>query len=154
MRVDPSHLIFSRIDCSFNSKRFSNKQKHKKTKEFGVNLSSTHQNSLSSLSGRFSGEEHDKIQGLKKLGFQFYKAKKINCLMVKDASLNVECKLIKAIEFKEYTLFIGEALAIEVSDNPPLAYHQGSYWKLKEMIPKPTEEERQKQKEVMDEFKK
>jgi len=124
----------------------------KKTKEFGVNLASIAQNSLSSLSGRFSGEEHDKISGLKKLGFQFYQGSKIKCLMIKDAALNVECKVIKAIDLKEYTLFIGEALAINVSDNQPLAYHQGNYWKLTEQLPKPTEEERQKQREVMDEF--
>lgn len=126
----------------------------KKTKEFGVNLASIHQNSLSSLSGRFSGVEHDKIAGFKKLEFQFYQASKIKCSMVKDAALNVECKLIKSIELKEYTLFIGEALAIKISDNQPLAYHQGSYWGLAQTIPKPTEEERQKQKEVMDGFKK
>jgi len=41
-----------------------------------------------------------------------------------------------------------------VPDIPLLAYSQGSYWKLTEQLPKPTEEERRKQKEAMDEFRK
>ena len=70
-----------------------------------------------------------------------------------DASLSIECKVIKAIELTTHTMFIGEALAMKTTEEQPLAYHQGSYWKLSETLPKPTEKERAKQKAIMDQFK-
>ena len=61
-------------------------------KEFAVNLCVSDQSILSSVAGGYSGSKYDKISALKELGFQFYDAKKIKTLMVKGASLNMECK--------------------------------------------------------------
>ena len=87
----------------------------KETKEFGVNISAIDQNVLASISGGSSGKTVDKIGALKELGFKFYKANKINTLMVEGAVLNIECKLMKEIPLGDHTMFVGEI--VEVSYN-------------------------------------
>src|SRR5271170_2950392 len=67
----------------------------KESKEFGVSIASKDQNILSSVAGIHSGKKVNKISMLEELGFEFYKAKKIDALMVSNASLNVECKLLE-----------------------------------------------------------
>ncbi len=127
----------------------------KKSKEFGVNLTALDQTKLASVAGGYSGSEYDKIEALKELGFEFYQAKKINTLMVKGASLNVECKVIKVIKLPEHTMFLGEAQ--EVSMNPDknsVCFHRGLYWNLTNNVQKPSEEERAKTKEIVEKHKK
>ncbi len=109
--------------------------------EFGVNIASIDQSVMSSISGDVSGREVDKIKVLEELGFKFYKAKKIDTLMVEDVAANIECKLIKDIDIGDHTMFIGEAIEVSVTNNKPLVYHDGKYGKVT-FIPKPSEEER------------
>ena len=69
------------------------------TKEFGVNLAAANQNIVCSVAGRYSGNETDKISLLKEAGLTvFYTAKSINVLMVQDAAMNAECRLMKQEE--------------------------------------------------------
>ena len=68
------------------------------------------QSVLSSIAGGYSGSKYDKINALKELGFEFYDASKIKGLMVKGASLNVECKLFQEITFGDHIMFIGEVM--------------------------------------------
>src|SRR3990167_3230647 len=77
-------------------------------KEFGVSLAAEDQNVVSSVAGGSSGREVDKIAVLKELGVEFYKGKKINALMVKGASLNMECKLVESIKLGDHMAFVGE----------------------------------------------
>lgn len=86
------------------------------SREFGVNLCATNQAILSSISGGYSGRYYDKINALKELGFEFYQANKINLLMVKESSLNVECKLFQEITFGDHIMLIGEV--VEDIHNP------------------------------------
>jgi flavin reductase (DIM6/NTAB) family NADH-FMN oxidoreductase RutF len=65
----------------------------KQTKEFGVNLSSTDQSVMSSIAGGYTGGRYDKINALKELGFEFYRAQKISVPMIKGAAANIECML-------------------------------------------------------------
>ncbi len=112
-----------------------------KSKEFGINLCSITQNAASSISGRVSGADVDKIKVLREFGVEFYKGKKINCLMVKGASMNAECKLHKTLELGDHTMFVGEVVEISADPNiEPLAYRDGKYWKLGEQIQKPPQE--------------
>src|SRR3989338_8098198 len=74
-----------------------------KTKEFGVNLCSANQSTLSSVSGGSSGKKINKIEALNEFGFSFFKAKQINTLMVEGCAMNVECKLIKKIKLGDHT---------------------------------------------------
>ena len=55
------------------------------SKEFGVNLCASDQSVLSSVAGGYTGSMYDKVNALKELGFEFYKAKRIIPLMVKGA---------------------------------------------------------------------
>lgn len=125
------------------------------TKEFGVNLAAVDQSVMSSLSGNYSGRFHDKINALKAMGFSFFHAKKIKVLMVKDAALHIECKLVKEIKLGDHTMLIGEALAVSHSpDKSPLVLHGGLYWELTNSIPKPSNEERQSMQKIMEDSKK
>ena len=78
------------------------------SKEFGVNLAAEDQNILSSLGGRYTGKELDKISLFKELGIVFYKAKSIKTLMIRGTAMNAECKLVKREELGDHVMFIGE----------------------------------------------
>jgi flavin reductase (DIM6/NTAB) family NADH-FMN oxidoreductase RutF len=67
----------------------------KQTMEFGVNLCSTDQSLMSSVAGGYTGTKYDKVNALKELGFEFYKAKRIGTIMVKGAAVSIECVLSK-----------------------------------------------------------
>lgn len=125
-----------------------------KTKEFGVSLCATDQNVVSSISGGSTGKEIDKIAVLKELGVEFYQGKKIKAPMIKGAALNVECRLVHAKDLGDHTLFVGEAVDVQVSDKEPLAYFAGKYWKLGERIQKPPQEVLEKIQKLVDKYKK
>lgn len=120
------------------------------SKDFGVNLCSTSQSVLSGVSGGYSGRKYDKISALKELGFQFYRAKTIDTLMVKEASLNVECKLFNEIAFGDHIMLIGEVL--DTTSNPEkqsLIYYNGRYWSLQYVV-KSTQEERERIQNILE----
>ena len=122
-----------------------------KSKEFGVNLSAQDQNVLASVAGGSSGKNVDKIAVLKELGFKFFKAKKINALMVEGAALNVECKLVNKIEVGDHVAFIGEAVEVyPITEKEPLVYHGQKFWKFGENIPRPPENEMNKIKALVE----
>ena len=122
-----------------------------KTKEFGVSLCASDQNIVSSVSGGSSGKNIDKIEVLKELGVKFFKGKKTNVMLVEGASLNIECKLIKKIKLGDHTMFVGEVVeAYNVSSKSPLVYHGQKYWKLGENIPRPSQEEMERIKSIVE----
>ena len=113
-----------------------------KTKEFGVNLAAFDQNEIASIPRNNTGKSINKIAALKDLGCKFFDAKKINTLMVENASLSAECKLVKKLDLGSHTIFIGEIVELHpVSEKVPLVYHGQKYWKLNEEIPKPQKAE-------------
>ena len=125
-----------------------------KTKEFGVNLCASDQNVLSSISGGNSGKNIDKISVLKELGFKFFKAKKINVLMINGAAMNAECKLAKEIKLGDHTTFVGEVVELYPVGKEPLVYHAQKYYKLGQAIPKPPQNELDRISKVIDKHKK
>ena len=128
------------IAVSIKPNRATNKN-IKESGKFGVNICAHDQNIISSIAGNNSGKNINKIEALKKLGYKFYNAENIKCLMVEGASLNVECKVIKTIELGDHTMFIGEALSTKIGNKKPLIYHNGKYYKLGENIKKPSKNE-------------
>ncbi|HLC64864.1 MAG TPA: flavin reductase family protein [Candidatus Nanoarchaeia archaeon] len=110
-----------------------------KSREFGINLCSASQSIVSSIAGGSSGKDVDKIAVLKGMGVEFYKGKKINALMVKNAAMNAECKLHKAIELGDHTMFVGKVVEISASDELPLIYSNGKYWNFGSGIEKPAQ---------------
>lgn len=120
------------------------------TREFGIHLCATDQTILASVAGGYSGRDYDKIDALKELGFQFYKADSIDILMVKDASLGAECKLFKEVTFGDHVMLIGEVSdAIHNSEKESLIYNNGQYWSLRS-IAKPDEKTRQSIKDTLE----
>lgn len=108
------------------------------TKEFGINLASDEQNVLSSVSGKYSGKNVNKVALLKELGFEFYDGEKISVPMVKGAVLNAELKLIKHETMGDHIIFIGQVIkSSAIESMRPIIYSAGKYWKLGENIPKP-----------------
>ena len=124
------------------------------SKEFGVNLCASDQSILSSVAGGYSGSHYNKINALEELGFQFYQANKIKTLMVKGASLNVECKLFQEITFGDHIMFIGEVMdALDNPEKQSLIYHGGKYWSLQTLI-KINQEERERIRKVVEKYRK
>lgn len=111
----------------------------KESGEFGINLASVDQNVLASIAGNNRGKEVNKIALLKELGVDFYEPKIISALMVRGATLNAECKLVKLIEIGDHPIFIGEVQHFTENENDPIIYHKGKYFKLGEQIHKPNE---------------
>ena len=123
------------------------------SKEFGVNLCASDQSVLASVAGGYTGSMYDKVNALKELGFEFYKANKINSLMVKGAALDIECRLYKEITLGDHITFVGEV--VEAFNNPdkvPLAYHKGKYWIMDTNLIKPSMEERERIKTVVEKY--
>jgi flavin reductase (DIM6/NTAB) family NADH-FMN oxidoreductase RutF len=110
------------------------------SKEFGVNLAAADQNIVCSVAGRYSGKETDKISLLKEAGLTiFYTAKSINALMVQDAAMNAECKLMKQEELGDHIMFVGEIVEVSADESiKPLIYHNGKYRQIGEDIHKPS----------------
>lgn len=113
----------------------------KETKEFGINLASVDQNIIASIAGGSNGSQVDKIELLKEFGVKFKQAKDIDVLMLTESAVQIECKVTEIIDVGTYVLFIAEAVNMTHTDNQPLAYHQGKYWKMTEQISKPSQEE-------------
>ncbi len=125
------------------------------TKELGVNIASTEQATLTSTSGHYTGRELDKIGLLEELGFGFYKAKKIKPPMVKDAVINVECRIVKEMPLGDHVMFIGEVL--EASANAgkdPIAYNMLMYGRVVHDMPKPSDEERKRLAAIAEKYRK
>lgn len=106
-------------------------------REFGVNLASSSQNVITSIAGNNTGYEVDKIKVLTTLGVIFYQAKRIKAMMIKEAVLNAECKLIKQITLGDHHMFVGEVLEASADLKNPLVYYGRKYWQLEKNIPKP-----------------
>ncbi len=123
------------------------------TKEFGVNIASTEQAVMSSISGGSTGKKVDKIKVLEKLGFKFYKAKKIKAPMVHDAVLNIECRLVREISLGDHTMFVGEVAEASINASKvSLVLHEGMYGQVMHDIPKPSQEEREKISKIVQKY--
>lgn len=126
-----------------------------KTKEFGVNLCAYDQNVMSNVAGGNSGKSVNKIEALKELGFKFFKAKKINVLMVEGATVQLECRLVKKIKLGDHTTFVGEVVeTYPVSDKTPLVYYNQGYYETGDNISKPPQEEIERIRNIIENHKK
>ncbi len=105
--------------------------------EFGANLCASDQSVISSIAGGSTGKGVDKMSVLRELGVAFYRAKRIDVLMLEGAAMNAECKLLKAVELGDHTMFVGEVLEISALDKSPLVHHDGRNWQIGERVLKP-----------------
>ena len=74
--------------------------------------------------------------------------------MIKGAAVNIECILSKEIPLGDHTTFVGEAIeASSSADKVPLAYHGGRYFVLNTNVVKPSQEERERTRRVIEKHK-
>ena len=52
--------------------------------------------------------------------------------VLKDALVNLECRLVNCHDNGDHTIFVGEILKTSVSDGKPLVYFHGNYRKLRD----------------------
>ena len=126
-----------------------------KSKEFGVNIAAESQNVVCSIAGGYTGKEVNKIEVLKELGIEFYKARKIDVLMVKDATMNAECKIVEQMELGDHIMFVGKAIEITTDENTrPILYHSGKYYKVGDNVSKSHQEVLDKIKQLVEKYRK
>ncbi len=123
------------------------------TKVFGVSMAASHHNTLTSIIGNHSGHDVDKVAILEELGYTFERGQETGVLYVKDSVLALECRLMKVEPIGDHTMFMGEVVAImEGTSEDPLLYNKKKYWKIGEKITKPSDEERAKQDEIVERY--
>jgi flavin reductase (DIM6/NTAB) family NADH-FMN oxidoreductase RutF len=124
------------------------------TKKFSLCIPSSDQNSLASLAGAASGKDTDKIAALKEIGFPFKDGK--NGLPYPEGTrLHMECTVIQELDTGDHILFIGNVDHAELDETKhPIAYSRGKHWALGNELPKPSDEERARQKAVMEKHRK
>lgn len=102
--------------------------------EFGVNLCSEDQASLSSLAGSVTGRLYDKLADPLFAGLA-YPAEQIAAPMIEGCVLNAECEVEQAIEIGDYTAFIGRVLAMRGDpDRRSLLYREGRYFGIERLV--------------------
>lgn len=94
----------------------------RENKVFGISLCAADQGIIPLVAGRNKGTAVNKIEALKELGVEFYSAKEIDVLLVSEAAMNAELKLIDEIDTGSHTMFVGEVLTATTSDKESLAY--------------------------------
>ncbi len=78
---------------------------------FGINFVSPKMKDDAVFCGTNSGKDMDKFSKIK---LQKIEAEKIDCPMIGDSSVGIECRLVNTVETGDHFLFIGEAVnAIE-----------------------------------------
>lgn len=119
-------------------KNKATKENIEKTGFFGISIPTPEHSVMASVAGKNSGRDVDKIAVLKDLGFKFFRAEKIDVLLIEGAVMTVECKVIKIVDLGDHVMFVAEVLAASANkDRFPLIYHKGKYWEVGERITKP-----------------
>lgn len=138
-----------------NHKSKATAENIQETRVFGVSLAASHQNVITSIIGNNTGHDVNKVAVLEELGYHFEHGKATGVVLVPDAVFVAECKLIKVEPIGDHTMFVGEVLsAAEGTSSESLLYQRKKYWKLGELILKPSHEERVRFKEIISKHKK
>jgi len=105
----------------------------KKTKEFGINVSSEVQTMAVNIAGGYSRREIDKlkVKGI----FEFLPSRKIKSPMIAGCIVNVECKLVTMKKLGDHIMVVGKAVTISYDETKkPLIYHSGRYFRIGSII--------------------
>ena len=105
----------------------------KKTKEFGINVSSEGQTMAVNIAGGYSRREIDKlkVKGI----FDFLPSRKIKSPMIAGCIVNAECKLVTMKKLGDHIMAVGKVVAISYDETKkPLIYHSGRYFRIGSII--------------------
>lgn len=119
----------------------------KKTKEFVINLTTKELAFATDWCGVKSGREFDKFR---EMGLTPIKAQKVKAPLIKEAPINIECKVVDIKELGSHHMFLAEVVAVNA--NPlyfneksgvfnlekaqPLVYNHGRYFELGKFVGK------------------
>jgi flavin reductase (DIM6/NTAB) family NADH-FMN oxidoreductase RutF len=84
-----------------------------KSGEFVVNIPGADRVREADFCGTRSGEDTDKFQ---KTGFTKEEGKVVKAPLIKECPINMECKLMNAIELGSHTVFLGEVVGIHFDE--------------------------------------
>lgn len=114
------------------------------TGEFVINLTTEPMVEMVDKCGVISGAKEDKW---KMSGFTREKARKVNCPLIKESPVNIECKVVESKKLGSHVMFIGEVVAVDVDeayfdenerfnmdDMRLIAYNHGSYMSLDKVL--------------------
>ncbi len=108
-------------------------QNIKKTKEFGINVSSEEQTMAVNIAGGYSKKEIDKLKI--KNSFNIIPSRKINSPMICGCIINAECQVITMKKLGDHTMIVGKVTAISYDKSKrPLVYHTGRYFRIGQII--------------------
>lgn len=115
-------------------------------KEFCVNLTNRELAFATDLCGVKSGKNTDKWKAAK---LTPERCSAIDCSMIKESPVNIECRVTKTEDLGSHTIFYGEVVAVHVDDkymdetgrfdfeaSDPIAYSHGKYYTLGEYLGK------------------
>ncbi len=140
-------VTFKTISLGMSKKHYSNTG-IKENKTFSVNIPSEDLMVKTDYCGLVSGEDVDK-SGL----FDIFYGELKTAPMIKECPINMECKLVKTVDFPKHDVFMGEIVAaycdeeilsgdsgeiIDIEKLKPLLFemHSVHYWKLGNKIAK------------------
>jgi flavin reductase (DIM6/NTAB) family NADH-FMN oxidoreductase RutF len=110
---------------SLSDKRYSY-QLVKEGKCFGINLVAPDMKEAALFCGTHSGKEVEKFSGS---GLAKEEGTKINCPLIKESPLSIECKLVDMVEAGDHFICIGQALRIvKRRDAKGLYQKEGKEW--------------------------
>lgn len=111
------------------------------SKEFVINLTTEKLAMATDYCGVKSGRDVDKF---KKLGLTPIKGKHVDCVMIEEAPVNIECKVKEIIELGSHYMFISDIVNVNVNENlidengricldeaELLCYNHGEYFGIK-----------------------
>ena len=118
----------------------------KETKEFVINLTNENLAFATDWCGVRSGAKFDKFKEMK---LTKQKANFVNCPLIKESPVSVECKVVDMVEYGSHTMFIADVLSLDADENfidekgafdiskcDLIAYANGGYYKLGKKVGK------------------
>lgn len=107
----------------------------KNSKEFVINIPNKDMVEIVNFCGEKSGKEIDKF---KEMNLTKEKGSKVNCPMIKECPVNLECRVKYEFETGDHTWFIGEILTCYVREDynkeENLLYWGGKYYSIGKII--------------------
>ena len=129
----PSGMVAGwNMKCSFDPPLFAvslQKKGHthkliRESKEFVIAVPNKELEKELMFFGTTRGDEVDKF---KKTGIKTEKAKYVKSPLIKDATMNFECKLEEEVDSGDHIIFIGKVLASHINEDKKVLLNMGTF---------------------------
>jgi flavin reductase (DIM6/NTAB) family NADH-FMN oxidoreductase RutF len=89
---------------------------------FGVSMLALTQQDVS---GRFASKRDDKFEGVS------VRRGELNVPLIEGATCTLECRVHSQLSAGDHTIFVGEVVGVETTEDAPLVYYRSAYRELK-----------------------